>query len=70
MRYGQNISDETKIKLFDESVRIFLECENRTDITKEELKHYGNACGMAGYKILRLLFENRVVEPGRDGSLI
>lgn len=69
MKHGQHIPDEKKIRLFDEVVNIVIESENREDVTREELKKYGNPCGMAGYKILRMLFDNKVIEPGREGSM-
>lgn len=69
MKAGKTISDDLKVKLFDEVVRIMIDCENREDVTKEEIKKYGNPCGMAGYKILRLFYDNKVVEPGMDGRL-
>lgn len=69
MKKGQNLPDKIKIQLFDEVVKILIDAENRTEVTKEEIKQYGNPCGMAGYKILRLLFDNKVIEPGEDGRL-
>lgn len=69
MKVGKTISDDLKVKLFDEVVRSIIDCENREDVTKEEIKKYGSPCGMAGYKILRLFYDNKVVEPGMDGRL-
>ena len=69
MKYGENLSDQMKLLLFDEVVKIVISSENHEDVTKEEIKQYGSPCGMAGYKILRLLYDNKVIEPGLDGKL-
>ncbi len=59
-----------KAILMDQMTDILIECQNNQDkVSKEEMKHYGNACGMAGYKIMRLLYESHVVESGIDGKL-
>ena len=69
-RTGRALGTLEKSILLDEITDIMIDVQNNQDnVSKEEMKHYGNACGMAGYRIMRLLYESHVVESGIEGKL-
>lgn len=59
------ISCEEKARMLDEIADLLISCENGVMTAPPEvIKKYKTPAAWAGYKIMRFLYENRVIEPG------
>ena len=64
-RTSRAISCEEKSRMLDEIADILITCENGVMTAPPEvIKKYKTPAAWAGYKIMRYLFENKVIEPG------
>ena len=66
-RTNKLISCEEKSRMLDEIADILINCENGVmEAPAEVIKKYKTPASWAGYKIMRYLFENKVIEPGGE----
>lgn len=64
-RTNRAISCEEKSRMLDEIADILITCENGVMTAPPDvIKKYKTPASWAGYKIMRYLFENKVIEPG------
>lgn len=64
-RTNRAISCEEKSRMLDEIADILITCENGVMTAPPDvIKKYKAPASWAGYKIMRYLFENKVIEPG------
>lgn len=64
-RTNKPISCEEKSRMLDEIADILINCENGVmEAPAEVIKKYKTPASWAGYKIMRYLFDNKIIEPG------
>lgn len=64
-RTNKPISCEEKSKMLDDIAEIIINCENGVmEAPAEVIKKYKTPASWAGYKIMRYLFDNKIIEPG------
>ena len=64
-RTSVHISNEDKARMLDDIVEILIGCENSVMTAPAEIiKKYKTPASWAGYKIMRYLYDNKVIEPG------